>query len=152
MPIRAVATAASPTSSVLASNLDDETKSKLYTLIEAYLLLVEKPSDTQVHALAEALELRHEELEAVIYEFFSSTLEDLKDDVSEDSLDEEPEGLEALASFGLTSGDEVGDSASQDGAPDREVHGDKDPFKEASDADGAPDTEQIKENISKETP
>lgn len=169
MPIKCISTASNLTSDSLPLNLDDETKSKLYSLIEAFLLFTDKPSDEQVHHLAVAIGLTPEQLEGVIYEFFSETLEDdstlvESDFTDSEILEEDEEDIDASSIFNeddiveselcedspIKAGDELSDASENDGEPDLETDVDSDPMKENTEQDGAPDTEQIKENLGKE--
>lgn len=148
MPIKTVATATNPTSApVLALSLDDETKSKLYTVIEAYLLFNSTPTDEEVHCFATALGMSKEALEAVLYEFFAS---ELQEDASQVDPLEDDVAVSAVSAFALRSGDELGDALENDGVPDQELQGLEDPMKENSESDGAPDTELIRHNIGKD--
>ena len=171
MPIQKVSTTSSSLKKgrVNALTLTSEQKAKLYTLIEAFLLFNPRPTDEQVHLLAKSVGMDHEELERVLYEFFAEVLETEVAE-SEDVVDHTdvpgapgptPEvfgyqdpliitNADFDESINLRAGDDLGDAASIDGAPDMEQLGEPDPLKEASEHDGAPDVEQMRQILNKE--
>jgi hypothetical protein len=130
MPLKRLVTKASLSSTVKAAEVADElptaTKAQMYDLIETYLQIVPDPQDEQIHALAAALDMDHEIFEQLLYEILSKIVH---------------EGEE------LTAAESDGSLAEQDGEPDPEVMGQQDEIKDASENDGAIDTEQLKDNM-----
>lgn len=129
----------------------------LLALLEAYLLLVDSPTDEQVHSLSRAIGLDPETLEAVLYEMFGDLLrseEEESPDVallgdeldaglldSDDLFDEDLDSDLDLDQLALEGSDEIGRLADNDGAPDEEQLGIPDQLKEAMDTDGEVDEE-----------
>lgn len=109
--------------------MSPETKSQVYTLIEAFLALNPSPEDVQVHALAAAVNIPKEDFEAVMYELLAEVI---------------TSGADIQAS------DPDGKLMENDGVADEEQLGEPDQMKEAGENDGAVDTEQLLEL--KETP
>lgn len=133
MPIQVVKTkpGGSPPKKVeaaqVADSMADDEKESMYSLVEAYLLIVPDPSDDQIHALATAVGMDHETFEQFLYEILSKVVE---------------EGRKLEAS------DADGALAEQDGEPDlEEAFGQKDDMKQASETDGGIDTEQLEDNL-----
>lgn len=93
----------------------------LRTLIEKFLELNPKPSDAQVHALADAVGVDHQTLEAKVYEMLGEVVTDDLEEVPEDdhlleAADEsvlydvgiDPDNL-SLEDISMTDGDPTGD-------------------------------------------
>jgi hypothetical protein len=130
MPIKTLEPVSKPSFEVTAMSQDPETQSKLYTLVESFLLLNPEPSDDQVHMLAQSINMDYEQLEAIVYKFFAQVLEELDDPV--------------------TASDSVGEAAENDGEPDTEATDGGDAFKEAAESDGGLDLQQAEETLKKE--
>lgn len=71
---------------ILEESSEDQPELLFYDLLASFFKLNPSPTDDQVHALAEALGMEEDDLEAIIYQILSVMLED-------ENLNEESRGL-----------------------------------------------------------